>query len=903
MNMTTRKITRTVTRIRNAYKVGYVPDEAAEELVDVLDALVSTATDTVDSEPGIQPQGDTLEVALSVIVEHESARCAETIPALVEVANSDTLRDHTGSRAALIGALTACIKDPTALDLDARTQLWRASTRAQVFPPAERLTLKILSFPYQAHVTTKLLRATSFSDSTTIVKTLARILFDLREADITSARTSLDALFTQPSRRACEEVLGCIEEREELVFLIDVLGARIFADPSWHQPELFAQIERHLLRDAIPLVSWLAIEGEPRHVDRACELVDALGSRDDQHTLDHIIHYAIDHDTVALAEHARDACSRRPPPISALYKALHDLARTHQSSSTWTFSERQLLHHCHHTYIGPSSRQATQGEDDTIIADFLDTLATKAASLDELGSAVALETLRVAFDVATALPNHYIEAVTSRACTALMSKHSHLREIAADSLYRLATQGRLQTTRSHADRCIAASAEYPSHTERRENLLVCALPYHLEPYALHLDAFGIDQIPHTPHTHILGALDSALARGALDTLYAHCSETQLRGLIGDLDMSKHERFFTTWITLTKRVTASTRKIINQQLAATEANVIEPYFAHTAGSAVEDDQVRIVAIDALGRLGTRASVALLMELSSTRQFRDEANLALASIQDRYPASDYADAGSLTLSEHDPLAGALSRALETEHALTLYREIEALVGPTTHNEAPPRPSAISRTPRTDLARLSAPPRDIRAAAIAYYLLGSSWKRAAAVPMIALGTTSTVISAGIDPAFGLMPWFITAVGIISLIASVLDKQSKLELKLLEYGHIAMAELDHVELEQQKSHASEDTTHHYKLRFTTETGEDHVFMYSASESVGALEDEALEPVLYIMGDDQRVEVERPLDTFALVRIGEHGAPTITPSARWMLLIQALSVIASILVMILALA
>ena len=118
-----------------------------------------------------------------------------------------------------------------------------------------------------------------------------------------------------------------------------------------------------------------------------------------------------------------------------------------------------------------------------------------------------------------------------------------------------------------------------------------------------------------------------------------------------------------------------------------------------------------AADAAGALGTRRCLSHLGDIAERggRQLSARAELAMEAIEARYPASDYAEQGSLTLSEEDGVSGALSLALGDAGTLTLYREVEDVIADTTASatqDTPREPEAAPAEP--SIYRLDVPPR---------------------------------------------------------------------------------------------------------------------------------------------------------------------------------------------------
>ncbi len=120
-----------------------------------------------------------------------------------------------------------------------------------------------------------------------------------------------------------------------------------------------------------------------------------------------------------------------------------------------------------------------------------------------------------------------------------------------------------------------------------------------------------------------------------------------------------------------------------------------------------------AVNAAGVIGTRRCLSHLLEIreSGGRLLSAHAEGAMEAIEARYPASDYAEQGSLTLSEGDGMDGALSLALGDAGTLTLYREVEDVIADTmkpADQDAPREPKQASSEP--SIYRLDVPPRKL-------------------------------------------------------------------------------------------------------------------------------------------------------------------------------------------------
>lgn len=895
--MTTRKLARSITRLRSAYRIGYEPDRGAENITTALRAI--SELELAGDPEQLATIDAILADILEILREHPTSRSDAARSSLIELAISDLIVELPDARSALHDTLAACISEPQALSNHQRSLLWDASSRRDAFSTEQRLAYKLLCFPHNAVITGKLLRAATFHPNSTILIDFFHKLFELRDADLDAALKLVNALTLAIPDELVASLLKQVSTPEAASFLCEALGERILIERRWHGLELFDLFSRTASLDAAPVIAWIALEGSPHHTERACELLTTIGSRDDLAALDLVRELAWNPSCVATASIARSECSEREPPTSARYTSLRALASRHRAPSGWTFQERQTMHHFESlSELGPRRTRSKRPPED-VVDEFYRILSDKVTLLSDTASTQNLEDIDAAFSHVMSTSGSYPERARSLAHIALAASNGRLGELAVDTLYGLAIRGELRTTPEDADRYISSSSTYDSNDPQHAMLLVCALPHHLDAYTDFIDAFGFDLVPHQTHRHILNSTDPDLSKSALEAFYTRCSETQLRGLFASLDVTDFEHLFPTWIQLAHRVTPSTRQIINARLAETMSRALEPYFARTAEDQDEDHQIRSDAILALGQVGTRASVALLAKLESERRYRAAASTALERIEDRYPASEYADAGSLSLAADDGHAGALSEVHDTEHALSLYRE-DRVTARAEHNPAPSEPAALERAQRADISRLAAPPRDTNMITVTYAALGSSWRRVIATPLFAFGTAGTILLNPIDPTLSLLPLSLTTLGIMAFVASLVDFQPREDLKLLKYGYIGMARLVNIETEWTGLGTQRKPTHHYTFRYTTEAGSPRDLVHSTGSLAPELEDEELEPILYILDDDNNVSLERPLDAITRAQIGARGTPLPNRRARWLLFLHAMSVVLSIVALIL---
>lgn len=260
-----------------------------------------------------------------------------------------------------------------------------------------------------------------------------------------------------------------------------------------------------------------------------------------------------------------------------------------------------------------------------------------------------------------------------------------------------------------------------------------------------------------------------------------------------------------------------------------------------------------AVDAAGAICTRQCLIHLSAIveEGSRLLADRARIAMEAIEARYPASDYAARGSLTLSEDDGVSGALSLALGDAGAVTLYREAEAEAARTVEPvvEASAR-AKMAREP--SIYRLDVPPRKLglNLLAACFYQNNLAGLLTLLVPVIApvavgwysndLGTPLTVIFC-VALALGVFKVFRLG-------------------KRLKYGQPAYVEhlgISDVTRYDHKSGMRKHAGYNHAFEFMTETGElvetSRRFSNNAlAESVRErIKSGAEEPVLYVPGED----------------------------------------------------
>lgn len=226
-----------------------------------------------------------------------------------------------------------------------------------------------------------------------------------------------------------------------------------------------------------------------------------------------------------------------------------------------------------------------------------------------------------------------------------------------------------------------------------------------------------------------------------------------------------------------------------------------------------------AASAAGALGTRRCLGHLLELTESggRELSARAEQAMEAIEARYPASDYAEQGSLTLSEEDGVSGALSLVLADAGALALYREAEDAVSHTARPTGAGAPSdGESSSGEPSIYRLDVPPRKLGAN---LYIACFYQKNLAGLASVIIPLLAPIIVGWYSSDMG------SIVGLVFFVAVAIGVYSVLRIgRLLRHGQPSYAE--HIAIDVERHYDRETGNHRhvgYKQRFAfmTETGD----------------------------------------------------------------------------------
>lgn len=778
----------------------------------------------------------------------------------------------------LAGCLTLAVRQ-TALELDddLRRGLSAAGKREEAFGWGSCVTLTVLSYPYDPDRVIEVLRGTSFkAKSDTILKhhrwfirhasgarfaeVLATFYDEIGDASIAFAFDDLG----EENARQLEDALLAIAEY-------------FSTHHSWAERELCQLVARLELRDAAPLVAWIIRDGHRLALDEAIAALGALGSPEWSEVLEVPRERAWSPETRRAAEEARAALSQRSELAGrTLHDRLAALLEERPEPTGFDFDERQLLDVCTKGVEGSDDDEAQARVDGDVVEEFFEMFSRKLRQhedepeLDE-------GNLRQAIWVASEPPFAFSPRADSQLTRALLSHYDgETRNGALGSLFYLAKHGRLQPSEHVRERLMEQAHSGHWSGRRLLQILTCALPDSRGEWVAQIDELGgFNDVPHEEHVHLLNLPSREKARALLELFYARCDETQFRGLMRKLDVAAYEPFLPIWVGMVGQVSASTRKLLVQRIAEAELLTAEPFLQQVVSDGGEDVSVRATAAWALGKVGSRLSLAALLEAQQVRALRKDATEAIEAIEARYPAADFAAGqGALSLAGDGGVRGALSLMGADEGAISLYEEVQAAL------EAPRSSAGEDRAPsvalarshqRADIARLSAPPRSVWRARIAYIFLGHSLFDLFGVLFIYFGILTSAFAVANDGTL-----WCTAIslliGAVWLYSNYADARTSRYIRALRSGYVAMGEKTGRRVTIDRSGESETKTYHYDFRFMAENGEYYTFTQDEEDLRAALEDESEEPILYVPDRDGEPTVKLPLDAIRLVRIDRKG-------------------------------
>lgn len=892
---------RALEEVKNALDGGYLRSSKGPEVVAFIERAYQTYYKDATNRPPDSYSHAGMQTALELIADDLLVKT----PGALDIVSTFASEGYTWSSDDLENALAFAVsrlcESAEIITYSQREALWAASSRENIFGWGRCVRFAVFSYPHDPNATIARLKETEFTDRAVSPRTYLEWFLRFTEGELLDHTiAAISALFMNASTTLIARLFDELDDRALVQDGLPLMAPWTMQHPRWSQREFCQMCQRLELRVAAPALRWIVSNGHRSALVAACEALESLGSTRDVSALKLVSDDAWDQETAEVARRALQASRyRQPPSASHVYLQLDTLAERTEEPTGWSFEERQLLDLCSRGCVTNSQASALAKLDEDTIDTFHELFADRVRRYcqdpdvyesSNINQGVWLSS-EAPFDRGLHAAKALIQLIDSP------KVEDETKSNALESLFHIAGHGQLRLDEDLAETVGRLANSTPWQGRKRLQLLTCALPYDLDDWLEAIDAVnGFDDIPKHEHHHILQIEDDAKARACLVSFYNLCDEMRLRGLLSELDMSAHARFFPIWIRLTATVSASTRKLIAARLAATESLLVEPYFQAVAQDAAEDQQIRVAAIEALGQFGGRLCIAALLDAQGTRALRASATAAIASIEARFPAAEYASRGSLSLAEAGELSGALTQMGAGEGDISIYQDVlEAARFKGTRPVGEPREATdgadalvARREQRIDVARLSAPPRSILTIRFTYALVGTDLLETSSFYAICIGLTIVLSVLGSGVASMICPGLILIYGLGMLFAGLTSDRNKADLELLKRGYIAPGRLLETWTRKEGSSDSQTTVHGYKFEFMAESGRTHTFTHKANRALRALTDEEHEPILYILGDDGELLERRPFDAMKLVRINKRGRPTPSASAWFFMLLDA---------------
>jgi len=397
-----------------------------------------------------------------------------------------------------------------------------------------------------------------------------------------------------------------------------------------------------------------------------------------------------------------------------------------------------------------------------------------------------------------------------------------------------------------------------------------------------------DAPPEETHRRLLGRPADESGQAALAALYEGLEPTLLRGLLRRIEGGSDPGFLPVWCALAREAAPSTRKAALEAIGRLLEGAVEAVMVERL---VEegDPAIRRVAVDWLGARGSRDSLEALVTIDwRGPALAAAARGAAAAIRARLPADDL-PTGALSLSASDAAEGALSEAVGAaagEGALS-----EAAPAVASPAAAPPEEEA-RRGSLGRWERLTAPPRRVP---LSVHWVATSWLgtgRVSALAVVggfllfplwvcsgdALATAS--VSGGAPPPIA---WLSAAVVAALIGAARLQgwwRAGEL-LRCLREGVPSTGRLVETETKVEKTGKGRPYTLRRRVfEILGEDGRHHRHAMRWSAGGAALEDEPLEPVLFIPDRQGGPTDLRLCDDLTWIRLDERGQLGVTRDA-----------------------
>ena len=890
---------RTIEDAKRALDGDYLRRSEGPKIVSFIERAYKTYYKDATNRPPDSYSHAAMRTALDLIADEVLVETPGALDLLSTFASEGYTWNSDDLENSLAFAISRVCESAKVITYKQREALWQASTRKSIFGWGRCVRFSVFSFPHDPDATIKLLEQTEFTD--TAIAPITYLKWFLRFTDNERTSDAIDALFLNASATLISDTFDGLHDRELVKYGLPLMLPWVLKKPLWSQREFCQMCARLSLHVSVPALRWIALYGHRIALQASCEALKTLGSSDDLDVIKKVSREAWDPEITKMARAVMvELRTEQPHKPTQLSREIQELVDGIDEPTGWSFEERQLLDLCSRGCDTNASKNADAKLDDAKIAAFHELFADKVRRYRRAPESFEDSNLRQGIWVASEAPFDR-DLHSARALIQLMDSprvSDTMRGLALGSLFHISAHGQLWLDDDLARTVDRLARNKVWKGRKKLQLLTCALPYSLDTWLAALEEVeGFNDVPIEEHHHILQITDDDEAKKCLVSFYNLCDEMRLRGVLSETDMTSHARFFPIWIQLTSTVSASTRKVIAERLASTESLLVEPYFQAVVCDATEDQQVRVAAIDALGVFGGRLSIAALMEAQGARALRAPATRAIASIEERFPASEYASRGSLSIADSGDLSGALTQMGASEGDISIYQDV--LDATRSKDTRSPDDSSTGTSPRhadglvarseqrVDIARLAAPPRSLPMVRVTYALVGTDFFETSGFLAMCIGLTLVLSVLGGDLSSMICPGLILLYGLLMCFASLTADESKADLELLRNGFIAPGKLLEKWTREEGSSDSKTTVHCYKFEFLAESGQTHTFTHNSNRALKRLTDEVHEPILYLLGDDGELLKRRPFDAMTLVRIDGSGNPKPSLNAWFFLLLD----------------